>query len=160
MKEYFANAVRSDDYALFLGRIAMTVLFLPGGVRKLFEFNAFLASLTARTLPFGMHYAFPEIWAALAVATEVGATLLLLLGFRTRWVALLLAVFVVIATFTSHRYWEFEGAMLRAQTSSFYKNVGIFGGLLFLYASGAGALSLDELLRWRKGLNASGKSSI
>jgi len=151
MSEYFGSNVRSDDYMLLVGRIAMFVLFIPSGMRKLLEFNAFLASLAARTLPFGMHFPFPEAWAALAVAAEVGGTILLLLGCKARWTAIVMAVFVVIATLTSHRYWELEGAIRQAQSSSFYKNIAIFGGLLFLYVSGPGALSVDALLRWKRG---------
>jgi putative oxidoreductase len=154
MNNSLFGTVNQNDYARLVGRIAMGILFIPSGWGKLVGFNAFLASLAARTLPFEMHFAFPEVWAALAVAAELGGGLLLLFGVRIRWVALLMVVFVIIATLTSHRYWEFADAVRRAQSVNFYKNVAIIGGLLFLYASGAGALSTDGL-REQKSRSAS-----
>ena len=105
-------------------------------------------------MPFGIPLAFPEIWASLAVAVELGGGLLLLFGVRIRWVALLMVVFVLFATLTSHRYWEFADAVRRTQSVNFYKNVAIIGGLFFLYVSGAGALSWDGL-REQKSRSAS-----
>jgi uncharacterized membrane protein YphA (DoxX/SURF4 family) len=49
---------------------------------------------------------------------------------RSDVVALLL-LFVIIATLSSHRYWEFaEAAARRAQDNNFYKNLAIMGGLV------------------------------
>src|SRR5947207_2626265 len=69
----------------------------------------------------------------------------LILGFLPRWTALLLIAFVVMASATSHRYWEFtEAAARRAQEISFYKDVGIIAGLLFYFVSGPGAWSFAQ----------------
>jgi putative oxidoreductase len=129
------------DAALLLGRAAMAALFLPSGTAKLLSYRAFEASLAAKGLPL------PELWAPLAVAAEAGGGLLLLLGAEVRLIALLMIAFVVMATATTHRYWEFADAARRAQEVNFYKNVGIIGGLLALYVSGPGALSWDG---WRR----------
>jgi putative oxidoreductase len=128
---------RTRDVVLLLGRLAFAALFLPSGVQKLFNFGAFEASMAAKGLPF------PEIWSVLAVATEAGGGLLLLIGLEARWIALLMVAFVIMATATTHRFWEFEGAARRGQEVNFYKNIAIIGGLLFLYVSGAGRWSWD-----------------
>lgn len=119
----------------------MAVLFVPSGIEKLFHYQAFVASLATKGLPH------PELWAPFAVATEAGGGLLLLLGVELRWIALLMIAFVIMATATTHLFWEFEGAVRRAQATNFYKNTAIIGGLLFLRVSGAGRWSWDG---WRR----------
>jgi putative oxidoreductase len=58
-----------------------------------------------------------------------------------------LIAFVVMASGTTHRYWEFtEAVVRRAQEINFYKNVGIIAGVLFYFVSGPGAWSFA---RWR-----------
>jgi putative oxidoreductase len=115
----------------------MAALFLPSGITKLLGFSGFAASLATKGLPY------PEAWAAAAVAIEVLGPIALILGFFPRLSAVLLIAFVVMASATSHRYWEFtDTAARRAQEISFYKNVGIIAGLLFYFVSGPGAWSL------------------
>jgi putative oxidoreductase len=63
---------------------------------------------------------------------------------------LVMIVFMLVATFSSHRYWEFtDAAARRAQDASFYKNMAMLGGSLFLFVVGSGRLSIDALLRRR-----------
>src|SRR5947209_19322044 len=130
---------RANDLVLLLGRLLMAALFLPSGITKLMGCSGFAASLATKCLPY------PEAWAAAAVAIEVLGPIALILGFLPRWTALLLIAFVVMASATSHRYWEFtEAAARRAQEISFYKDVGIIAGLLFYFVSGPGAWSLAQ----------------
>jgi putative oxidoreductase len=57
----------------------------------------------------------------------------------------------VVATFSSHRYWDFSDAVMRrSQESNFYKNVAILGGFCFLFACGGGQFSIDGWLRRRR----------
>jgi putative oxidoreductase len=73
----------------------------------------------------------------------------LLVGFASRYTALVMLLFVIIASFSSHRYWSVESAQVANQSSHFWKNVSIKGGLLLLFITGAGRLSLDRLLAKR-----------
>ena len=127
---------RANDLVLLLGRLLMAALFLPSGISKALGFSGFAASLATKGLPY------PEAWAAAAIAIEVLGPIALALGFFPRLTALLLIAFVVMATGTTHRYWEFaEAAARRAQEVNFFKNVGIIAGLLFYFVSGPGAWS-------------------
>src|ERR671932_1054763 len=127
---------RTYDAALLLGRLAVAALFLPSGVSKLMGFSGFADSLAQKGLPY------PEIWAVLAVLAEVGGGLALVLGWKARWIALLMVAFTIMASATSHRFWEFaDPQQYRNQYIHFWKNVAIIGGLLFLYASGPGVWS-------------------
>ena len=141
--------MRSDDGALLLGRILIGALFVPSGFAKLVGFSAFAASLTSKGLPF------PEAWAALAVVTELGGGLLIVVGAEIRFVALLMIAFTFVAAMLSHRYWAMsDEAMRRANSIQFWKNIAIMGGFLVLHASGAGKFSVDAWLE-RRGLRSS-----
>src|SRR5712675_465909 len=119
---------RANDLALLLGRFLMAALFLPSGISKALGFSSFAASLAAKGLPY------PEVWAAAAVAIEVLGPIALILGVAPRWTSLALIAFVIMATATTHRYWEFaDAAARRAQEVNFYKNAGILAGLLFYF---------------------------
>jgi putative oxidoreductase len=113
-------------------------LFLPSGISKLLEFQTFAGRPTLQALPFG-----GTVWAAAAVAIEVLVPIALILGFAPRWSALLLVAFVIAATATTHRYWEYVEPARRAQEINFFKNIGILAGLCFYMVSGPGAWSVS-----------------
>jgi len=123
---------RAQDLLLLLGRLLVASLFLPSGISKLSNFASFSASLAGKGLPF------PEYWAAAAVAIEVLGPIALVVGLFPRWTTVALVAFVIGATATSHRFWEFQEPVRRAQEMNFFKNVAILGGLLFYFVSGAG----------------------
>jgi len=131
---------RAHDGLLLVGRLLLVALFLPSGIRKLMGFSGFTATLAERGLPY------PEYWAIAAVAIEVLAPIALVIGIFPRLTALFLIAFVIAATATSHRYWEFAEPARRFQEISFFKNLGILGGLLFYFVSGPGAWSWS--VRW------------
>ena len=116
-------------YASLSGRILIAAMFLVLGIRKVIYFTgtaAFFAKLGFQA---------PEAMVALAIAVEIGGAILLIIGWRTRWVAWLLVAFVAIATATAHRFWEFDAAQYGNQLNHFFKNVAILGGLLLLAGS-------------------------
>ena len=91
---------------------------------------------------------------AIFVGIPISFTLLflaLIFGFATRYLIFGFVIFMLVATFSSHRYWEFtDAAARRSQDSSFYKNMAMLGGFFFLFVCGAGRLSVDDWLRKRK----------
>lgn len=138
---------RASDAVLLVGRLLMAAVFLPSGASKALNFAPFAASLADNGLPYA------EAWAAAAVAIEILGAIALIVGFLPTSVALVLIAFVIMASGTSHRYWEFaETAARRGQEIHFFKNVGIIGGLLFYCVSGAGAWSMSG---WMAGKPAS-----
>jgi putative oxidoreductase len=135
-------AANSADVILLIGRILLGWIFVRSGYGKMFNIDAVAAGYMSRGVPLVIAY--------LAVPIEFFGGLALMFGLATRYVAILMAVFVVVATLVAHRYWEFaDAAARRAQDSSFYKNVAILGGSFFLFICGAGRLSLDGWLRKR-----------
>ena len=123
--------------AMLVGRILLSLVFLIVGYRT-------LMSVAATTGYFGkLGFPMPEVMTWVAIAIELGGSILLILGWKTRWVAWLLVLFTLIATFAAHRYWELDGAQQFNQLNHFLKNLAIVGALIFVAATGPGALSVD-----------------
>ena len=120
-----------------LGRVLIAALFIPSGWGKIAGFSGLVGYIASKGVPL------PEVCAAIAIAVELGLGILLLVGFKTRWTALLMAIFVLVITPIFHAYWAVEAAQVMAQKQSFYKNLAIAGGLLAFAAFGAGAYSID-----------------
>jgi putative oxidoreductase len=120
-----------------LGRVLLAMLFVPSGWGKIAGFSGLVGYISSKGIPM------PEVCAAIAIATELGLGLLLLVGWQTRWVALLMAIFVAVITPIFHNYWAVPEAQVMAQKMNFFKNFAITGGLLAFAAFGAGAFSID-----------------
>jgi putative oxidoreductase len=136
-------AANSADAVLLIGRILLGWVFVRSGYGKMFNMEAVAAGYMSRGIPLAIAY--------VAIPIEFFGGMALIFGLATRYVALIMAVFVVAATLTSHRYWEFaDAAARRAQDSNFYKNMSMLGGFFFLFIAGAGRLSLDNWLRKSK----------
>ena len=74
-----------------------------------------------------------------AVVVELGGGLAILLGWRTRWVALGMAAYCLATAVIAHWHPNDGGQMI-----NFWKNVAMAGGFLQLVAWGAGSFSLDR----------------
>ena len=114
------------------GRILLAVLFLLSGINKIFAPQQVIGYIAHVGLPL------PVLGYALAVAIEVGGGLLLLVGYKTRFAAIALAVFSVAAALLFHSTLGDQN-----QFAHFMKNLAIAGGLLHVAAFGAGAFSVD-----------------
>ena len=68
---------------------------------------------------------------------------MLIVGWQARWVALALAGFTAVATVLFHNYWAMPAEQQMVQQLMFMKNLSIVGGLLMVFAFGAGRISLD-----------------
>lgn len=120
-----------------IGRLLLAALFLPAGIGKIGGFSGTVGYIASAGLPL------PELAAAVAIAVEVGGALALILGFGTRWAALALALFTLVATVSFHNFWAVPAEQAMMQQLMFSKNIAVVGGLLVLSAFGAGALSMD-----------------
>ena len=120
-----------------IGRIAIAALFLPAGLQKLMEIEGTTAYFGSLGLP-----AFTLlVWVVIAI--EILGSLALIVGYKTRFVAIGLAIFTLGASIVGHLFWAApQDAVFIAQLL-FVKNLAVFGGLLVLASSGSGSFSLD-----------------
>jgi len=118
-------------------RILLAFMFILAGWGKLGDIPGTMAYTASGGLP-GV-FAFP------AIAIELLAGLAVLVGWQTRWAALLLALFAVLTAVLFHYVpaLGLEGYDRVGQILSFQKNLAIAGGFLVLAAFGPGSLSVD-----------------
>lgn len=125
------------DILLLIGRILIACVFLMtvwGG---------------SPTVPYltSINFISPGVMSPLANIVEWIIVASLILGLGTRYGALLGLAFVIVATVTAHRYWGYPQAAQLVQYIFLTKNLAIAGGLLVLFVTGGGRLSLDEKLK-------------
>jgi putative oxidoreductase len=135
-------AINSADVLILLGRILLAWLFVGIAYGAMMNFAGSLSYFTSLKLPA------PALFAWVAVVLEVVISVGLILGIGTRYAAILMFVFVIVATAIAHRYWEYPaGAQQIGQYNNFLKNISILGGALAIFVTGAGRFSLDRALK-------------
>ena len=82
--------------------------------------------------------------AVVAIAVEVLGGAALLLGWRTKQAALILAVFTLVATVLFHNFWAMPAEQAFMQQLMFMKNIAVVGGLLVLASLGGGQWGLTR----------------
>jgi len=132
---------RWRDELILLGRVLLMLLFLISGWGKLTGFAGTVGYMGSVGAPM------PMAAAAVAVIIEFGVGIALLIGFWTRPLALLMAVFVLGTALIAHSFWNVEGAMQTANMVQFYKNMSIMGGLILLAVTGPGRYALQKSQR-------------
>lgn len=126
-----------EKFGPLIGRILIALLFVPAGIGKISGFSGTVGYIGSVGLPM------PSVLAAGTIVVEVLGGLALLVGFKTRWAALILALFSLMAAVLFHGYWAAAADQQMMQSINFYKNLAIAGGLLFVAVYGAGPLSMD-----------------
>ncbi len=126
------------DVGALAGRILLALIFFMSGFGKLTGFAGTAGYIASTGLPFS------ELLTVGAIVLELGGGLALIVGWKTRWAALALVVFTVPATLLFHNFWAVPADQAMNQNIHFMKNLSIIGGLLVVWAFGAGRLSIDR----------------
>jgi len=127
------------DSVALIGRILLVSVFLMSGFGKITGFAGTASYIAAHGLPF------PALGVLIAIAVEVGAGLLVLIGWKARWAALAIAIFTVAAGVLFHAFWaDAEPAARMGNFGNFWKNISIAGGFLMVFAFGPGRYSIDR----------------
>jgi putative oxidoreductase len=128
-KQTFPNALQKS--AELAGRVLLAALFLVTGLGKIGAYTATAGYMAALGVPSAL---LPVV-----IATEIFGAVAIVLGWKTRITAFLLAGFTLLSGLIFHT--DFAD---QVQLVMFLKNVCIAGGMLLLVANGAGPLSLDR----------------
>jgi putative oxidoreductase len=120
-------------YLAPVGRLLMSSLFIWSGFGK-------LTNVSGTIQAFGGHYhiPLPEVATGIAIIVELVGGLAILVGFKTRWVAAVLAIWCLVTGFAFHLPAGDVPNMI-----NFYKNLVMAGGFLYVVANGAGRFSID-----------------
>jgi putative oxidoreductase len=124
-------------YAPLPGRLLLALIFVLSGFSKIGGFAGTVGYIASKGLPL------PELAAIGAIVLELGAGLMLALGWKARWAALALAAFTLVAALIFHNFWGAPPEAAQNQMIHFMKNLAMVGGLLYVAAFGSGALSID-----------------
>ncbi len=126
-----------------IARIMIATIFLLSGVgNKIPNFTGVAAYMASEGVPL------PQLMLVGAIAFLILGSLSVITGYQIRIGASLLLIFLILATYFFHDFWNFEGDARQQQMIQFMKNVSMMGTMLFLIANGPG------LLGWPSGKSA------
>lgn len=126
-----------QNAAALVGRVLLGLIFVVSGFNKIGGFAGTAGYMASQGMPFA------SALLVGAIAVELGGGLMLLAGWKARWAAAAIALFIVPATLVFHAFWTGDPAQAQNQFIHFMKNVSIIGGMLMVVAMGPGALSVD-----------------
>ena len=115
-----------------LSRIFISLLFLINGYFKITNYDG--------TLEWMEGYNVPGILLIPAIILEFAASILIIVGYKTKIAAFLLAAFCMTTALIFHT--DFSSQI---QITSFLKNIALAGGFLLIVVNGAKKYSLDNI---------------
>lgn len=136
-----------------IGRVLLVLLFLMSAVlNKIPNFAGTVKSLEAEGVPM------PQVSLVIAIVLLIVGSLSIILGYKARWGAAMLLVFLLLASFFYHDFWNFppdvyymlstdrsqQLQVARVETINFMKNMALMGAMLIIMANGSGVMSLDD----------------
>ena len=114
-----------------IGRILISALFLISAFNKIFNLEGSMSWMEGFGLPGFLIYP--------AIVIEVILPVLVIVGYQARIAAGILASFCLLTAFIFH--FDFSNQM---QLVSFFKNIGLAGGFLFIVANGTKDWAVDR----------------
>lgn len=127
-----SGTASNSSLAILVGRVLLSILFILAGYSKLTDIAGTAGWFGSIGLPM------PTVTTVVVGLVELLGGLAVLIGFKTRIAAIVLALFTLGATAVAHLDFSQAGNALMLQ-----KNLGLTGGFLLLAALGAGAYSID-----------------
>src|SRR5258706_14030344 len=89
----------AQDVAALVGRLLLAAMFIYSGFGKITGFEGTVGYIASKGLPI------PQLMAIVAIVCELGAGVLLLVGYKARWGALAIFVFLIPTTLIFHNFW-------------------------------------------------------
>ena len=121
----------------FLGRVLLSTLFLVEGIGKI--------SMQEDVIMYMEDYGVPGILFVPATILEILFPLLLIIGYRTKWSASVMAFFTFTVAIIFHT--NFSEGM---QMMLFLKDIAIAGGFMIIIVYGPGKISLDHYFKLKR----------
>ena len=122
----------------FVGRVLLSALFLIEGLGKV--------SIREDVIMYMEDYGVPGILFFPAVILEILFPIILIIGYKTKWAASVMALFTFTVAIIFHT--DFTEGM---QVMLFLKDIAIAGGFMIIVSHGPGKISLDHYLKSKQG---------
>lgn len=129
-----------DQLLPLFARGFLSAIFIRAGIFHCIDFMGTQQAISSKGLPTSL----AMVMAISAIVLLLGGGLSVLLGFRARWGAIALIVFLIPTTLLFHL-----NLVEQKEQIQFLKNVGLIGGLLLLAQTGPGRYSFDNRQRRR-----------
>ena len=120
--------------AKLIGRIFLSALFLFNGIAKIFYYEG--------TIEYMENFGVPGVLIYPAIIIEILFPILLIIGYKTRFSAIVLASFTILLAIIFHT--DFSNQM---QLTAFLKNFAIAGSFLIIFVYGPNKCSIDYTLK-------------
>ena len=121
----------------FIGRLLLSALFLIEGFGKI--------SIQEDVIMYMEDYSVPGILFVPATVLEILFPLLLIVGYKTKWAASVMALFTFTVAIIFHT--DFSEGM---QMIFFLKDLAIAGGFMIILVYGPGKISLDHYFKTKQ----------
>jgi len=122
-----------QPWGLLIGRLMLACIFILSGYGKIAGFAGTAKFMASKGMPMA------EVLLVGAILVELVGGLMLAVGWKARWAALAIFLFIIPATAIFHPVWVDPGQLI-----NFNKNLAIMGGMLYVVFTGPGKLSLDK----------------
>lgn len=126
------------NFLSLLGRVFLSTIFLMSAIgNKIPQFAQVVEYMGNKGVPL------PSVMLAGAIAFLIVGSISVIAGYKTRIGATLLLIFLILATYFFHDFWNLEGEARQMEMIQFMKNLSMGGAMLFLIGNGGGAWSID-----------------
>ena len=125
-------------YGPLVGRVLLALIFIIAGFGKITGFEGTVGYMQAYNMPM------TQVLLVIAIIIELGGGLMIAVGWKARWGAAAIFIFVLIASFIFHAFWAVPADQAQLQNIMFMKNLAIMGGMLYIIVYGSGPLSVDK----------------
>ena len=126
-----------QNTAALVGRILLALIFIISGFGKITGYAGTAGYMASKGLPM------VAVLLPLTILVELGGGLLIALGWKARWAAAVIFLFIIPVTLVFHNPVGLDAAQAQQQMINLLKNLSIMGGMLGLFAFGPGGFSLD-----------------
>ena len=128
----------AQQAAPLIGRILVAAIFLWSGIGKIGGFAGTAGYMASMGLPMA------EVLLVVTIIVEIGAALMIIVGYKARIGALALLLWMIPVTLIFHAFWAVPADQVQMQMINFFKNLGLMGAMLLLIGFGPGAYSVDR----------------
>lgn len=122
-----------QPWGLLAARLMLAYIFLLSGFGKIGDFAGTAKYMASMGMPM------VEVLLAATIAIELIGGIMLAVGWKARWGAWALFLWLIPVTIIFHPVWSSPGEAIQ-----FNKNLAIMGGMLYVAFCGPGRLSLDK----------------
>ena len=120
-----------------VGRLLLGLYFLLPGISKIPTYAGTTEYMLLHNIPLA------SILLPITIVLQIGLGVMLIIGYRIKESALILAALTIFINIGMHDFWnEYPNTDAGHETQNFVKNLAIFAGLLVLSAT-------DRVQQWR-----------